>query len=608
LKKALKNMVAKISEKETLKKWVLIGVTVGIIAGLGAIAFYTALKISSYYLLGRGAGFFPPKPGVGPDVASKWTAPRNPYMLVLIMTMGGLLSGLIIYSFAPEAEGHGTDAAIRSFHREGGRVRARIPLIKTIASAITIGSGGSAGREGPTAQISAGFGSLVASLLKLSPEDRRLAVAVGVGAGIGSIFKAPLGGAILAAEILYIRDIEKEAIIPSLIASTIGYIIFCSYEGYEPIFILPKTSIAAIHIPFFILLGLVCGIVGLIYVFTFYKTHEVFSSLFKRMNMPLHFKPALGAFIGSLIVVFFIKFIDPRAGLGAVGMGYGFLQLAMFNLLPWQIMFLIAIVKILTTSLTIGSGGSGGVFAPGLVIGGSTGGAVGMLLHQLFPSLIPLNLVPVFVGVGMVSLFGGVSKAPIANMIMISEMTNNYMLLFPSMAAVFVSYLVTGKHTIYIEQVETRIDSPAHIPETLLNVLRKIKVRDVMVPMEKLLVVSKNDRVTDVFGLIEKTGYMGFPVVENGNLAGIITFEDIKKVPNEKRGVTTVSDVMTRDVVVTYPDETLETVLIKLIGKNIGRLIVIEEGDRRIIGLVTKKDVIKALTSSFADLISKKTR
>ncbi len=583
----------KIFEIEYLKKITIIGITVGIIAGIGAIIFYEALNFCTHYFLGYGAGFYPPKPGVSIEEITKWKAPENPFRLIIVMTLGGLLSGLIVYSFAPEAEGHGTDAAIRSYHREGGRVRARIPLIKTIASAITIGSGGSAGREGPTAQISAGYGSIVATLLRLNPEERRLAVAVGIGAGIGSIFKAPLGGAILAAEILYIKDIESEAIIPSLIASTIGYIIFCNFEGYKPIFTLPKIMIAPIHIPFFVLLGLICGLVGLVYVFVFYKMHEIFSDLFKKLNLPLHLKPMVGAFLTSLVVVFLIIFVDERVGLGAISMGYGFLQLAMYNLLPWEIMLLIAFVKILTTSLTIGSGGSGGVFAPGLVIGGMTGGAVGMLLHILFPSIIPLNLVPIFVAVGMAALFGGVSKAPIANMIMVSEMTNNYTLLLPSMAAVFVSYLITGKHTIYIEQVETRADSPAHIPEIFANILKDIKVKDIMIPIERVVTVSKDCKISEVISLIEKTGYMGFPVVENSYLIGIITFEDVKKIPDNERDNIKVLDVMTRDVIVAYPDESLESVLMKLINNNIGRLPVVErENQKKIVGLITKKDII----------------
>ncbi|MGH2479533.1 MAG: chloride channel protein, partial [Ktedonobacteraceae bacterium] len=186
-----------------LLKWVLISTLIGLVAGLGAIAFYAAIHLATLTVLGGLVGYVPPSPaGEGGGGAQPfWEAARH-WLLPLVTGAGGLLSGIIVFKLAPEAEGHGTDAAIKAFH-EGTTIRARIPLVKLVASAITIGTGGSAGREGPAAQISAGFGSLLASALKLNQQDRRIALATGIGAGIGAIFSAPLGGAILAAEILY---------------------------------------------------------------------------------------------------------------------------------------------------------------------------------------------------------------------------------------------------------------------------------------------------------------------------------------------------------------------------------------------------------------------
>ena len=587
-----KNKLIKLFKSNYLWKWNLIGILVGIIAGIGAIIFYTLLEYSTLYFLGFGAGFYPPKPGV---INFSWIKPENPVNLIIVMVAGGLICGFIVYTFAPEAEGHGTDAAIRSFHRESGKVRARIPLIKTIASAITIGSGGSAGREGPTAQISAGYGSIVADLLKLSTKDRRLALAVGIGAGIGSIFKAPLGGAILASEILYKRDFEAEALMPALIGSVIGYIIFATYDGYDPVFNFPEVHISAYQIPLFMIEGIVCGIFGLFYVFLFYKMHKVFSDLFNKFKLPLHFKPALGAFATAIIVVFVAETFDPAAGYGALGMGYGFLQLAMYNALPLKVMLVLAIIKIIATSLTIGSGGSGGVFAPGLVIGGMVGGAVGMLFHILFPDTVPLSVVPAFVAVGMIALFGGISKAPISVLIMICEMTTNYELLFPGMAAVALAYMVTGDYTIYIEQVNTKADSPAHRDEMTVDVLENIKVGEAMVPAEKIVTVSPNETLVEIMKKIESTGHLGYPVVENGKLVGIITFEDVEKVPFEERAKVKVKDVMPKRLIVTYPDETLEDVLRKLIENNIGRLPVVDRNDKtKLLGIITRSDVMKA--------------
>ncbi len=579
-----------------IRKWLAIGVIVGIVSGLGAIVFYEMIHLSTKYLLEMGSGFIPPKEGTPLSEALKWNPSENPIQLILIMTLGGLLSGLIVYTFAPEAEGHGTDAAIRAFHRENGKISPKIPIVKAIASAITIGSGGSAGREGPTAQISAGLGSLIADVLKLSPEDRRLVVAVGIGSGIGSIFKAPLGGALLAGEILYKRDMETEAIIPALIASPIGYLIFCSVEGYDPTFIMPSVSFEPVHILLFMLLGVIEGIVGLAYIYAFYGTKDAFSNLFKRTNLPPHIKPAVGAFLSGLIVVALVKWVDPMAGLGAVGTGYGFIQLAMYNAIPWKILLIIGIAKIVTTSLTIGSGGSGGVFAPGLVIGGMIGGATGMLLHAAFPTLVPLSLVPAFVAIGMVSLFGGISKAPLANMVMVSEMTNNYEFLVPAMAAVFVSYLITGDSTIYQEQVETRADSPAHTHELLSMTLRKLKVRDVMLPLENIVWVSPVDSLLKALELSIKTHHKCLPVVDGERLVGILDAEGAGKIPPERWDSIPVSEVMLADIPTIHPDEPLSSAMLKISQSEMECIPVVDEG-MKLVGLITKDDIVSALAS-----------
>ena len=217
-----------------MAKWLVLGTAIGIIAGLGAVLFARAIGLVTDVLLGGIAGYVPPGPiGEGVPVIQ---AMSRPWLLPVVTTLGGLLSGIIVFRFAPEAEGHGTDAAIAAIHYHGGKLRARVAPVKLIASALTIGSGGSAGREGPAAQISATFGSVLATWLGLSAQDRRVAVAAGMGAGIGAIFRAPLGGAVMAAEILYLHDIEVEALIPALIASIVGYSVFGLFEGWEPIF------------------------------------------------------------------------------------------------------------------------------------------------------------------------------------------------------------------------------------------------------------------------------------------------------------------------------------------------------------------------------------
>ncbi|HJT59636.1 MAG TPA: chloride channel protein, partial [Ktedonobacteraceae bacterium] len=255
-----------------LLKWLLLSSLIGLVAGLGAIAFFASIHFATDIFLGKIVGYLPPNPAGegGTNVMPFWSAAR-PWLLPLITMAGGLVSGIIVFTLAPEAEGHGTDAAIAAFH-QGKPIRARIPLIKLVASAITIGSGGSAGREGPSAQISAGFGSLLGTWLHLDSQDRRIAIATGIGSGIGAIFRAPLGGAVLAAEILYKHDLEIEAIIPALMASIVGYSVFGIWSGWNPIFG-TQGNLAFTSPPqllYYVVLGLICGLVGFLYARGFY--------------------------------------------------------------------------------------------------------------------------------------------------------------------------------------------------------------------------------------------------------------------------------------------------------------------------------------------------
>ena len=432
------------------RKWVTLSILIGIAAGLGSIIFNWSLTAATHILLGLGAGYVPPaSTGEG---ATVFTGMARPWVLPFLTAAGGLLSGLIVFRFAPEAKGPGHDAVINAFHNKEGVIRRRVPVVKAIASAITIGSGGSAGREGPTAQIAAGIASMLADLFDLSVSDRRIAVAAGIGAGIGSIFKSPLGGAILSMEVLYRRDFEYEAILPSFIASVVGYSVFASWYGWAPIFgsgIVPPFQRAPELLSYSIL-GVVCGLVGIGYGRSFYFIRD----LFNRAEIPNWIKPAIGGLMVGLIGIFLPQ---------VLGTSYGWLQFAIngdFVSLPVTVMLAVAIFKILSTGLTIGSGGSGGVFGPGLVIGGMTGGVLWNVLHS-YPAITPSSS-SAFVIVGMMALFGGIAKVPLAMIIMVSEMTMDYTLLIPSMLTCSIAYFVTGGSYIFESQVNVRAESPAH--------------------------------------------------------------------------------------------------------------------------------------------------
>src|SRR5579862_95947 len=300
-------------DRSYFQRWLLIGALIGVVAGLGAIAFYSAIAFSTHLLLGVIAGYTPPNPAS--EGATVATPPIRAWLIPVVTTLGGLLTGIIVYTFAPEAEGHGTDAAIDAFHEKNGYIRARIPIVKMIASAITIGSGGSAGREGPTAQMSAGFGSWLATVLRLDDHDRRIAMAAGIGAGIGAIFKAPIGGAVLSGEILYKRDFEADMLFPSFIASVVGFSIYGAWAGWEPIF--GTGGHFAFDQPVsligYLILGVVAGVVGLLYPKTLYTLRDGFA----RLRIPNIFKPALGGLGVGLIGMFLPQ---------ALGMGYGYVQ------------------------------------------------------------------------------------------------------------------------------------------------------------------------------------------------------------------------------------------------------------------------------------------
>lgn len=575
------------------RRIILIAIIVGIISGLGALFFFEGLRLGTAFFMEDIVGFHLPEEGQTPQEISQWAPPEHLWMILPVICFGGLLSGLLVYTFAPEAEGHGTDAAIKAFHGEG-RVRRRVPLVKALSAILTISTGGSAGCEGPTAQISAGFGSITADLLGLSARERRLAIATGVGAGIGTIFMAPLGGAILAAEILYKQDFETEVIVPAFLASVIGYSIFGLVEGFEPVFGLWEASWNVSQIPLFILLGVVSTAVGLIYINTFYGANRVFKEVFSHFNFPNHFRPLVGAFLTGMFVLA-LAAISPEAalvGLGSIGTGYGFTQLALYNMLPIGVLLFLPFAKILTTSLTIGSGGSGGIFAPGLMIGGVTGGAFGSLLHLALPGVVPAESVPVFIVIGMIALFGAVSHAPIAIMIMVVEMTGDLSLLVPAMGAVSVAVLLIGQSTLFHEQVQDRSQSAAHRDEYMVEILQDIHVGDVMVPRDRVIAVSPDDGVGRVLHLIDKTLHTGFPVLDGEEkLVGIIALDDIRDSNDELP----VRRAMSSRVFTVHHACTLRDALNLMVEHDIHHLPVVPADDPRMLsGFITRTDIMKS--------------
>ena len=442
----------------SIPRLLLIGLLVGTVSGVGAVFFFKGIEFGSQIFLHNILGYNYPTEGLNIADAAKWTPPETIWLILPILIIGALISGLIVWKFAPEAEGHGTDAALKAYHGDG-KIRWRVPFVKALSSVITISSGGSAGCEGPAAQISAGFGSILADIMKLSPRERRIAITVGIGGGVGAIFKAPLGGAVLAAEILYLRDFKYDALLPAFVSSFTGYAIFGLFEGFSPLFGTVDMEWTAAQLPFFLLLGILCAGIGYLYIKTFYGTKAVFDAAEKKFRIPKFLKPVIGAGIFGLIIII-LAYISPEmllVGVGCLGTGYGFVQLALYNLLPFTVLLLLPFVKILATALTIGSGASGGVFAPGLSVGGFSGGALGLGLHLIMPEIVGASAIPVFVIIGMVAVFGSVSHAPAAVLLMVLEMTGSFTLAIPAVIAVTAATVLMRDNTIFQEQRISRV-------------------------------------------------------------------------------------------------------------------------------------------------------
>ena len=521
---ALRSLRRRIRGATFLRKWVILGALIGVVGGIGAIVFYTLLELCTRFFLGLLAGYTPPSPaGEG---GAPITDALRPWALPFVVGLGGLISGIIVFSFAPEAEGHGTDAAIAAYHHDPRGIRGRIPIVKMVASAVTIGSGGSGGREGPTAQISAGFGSFLGRVLDLDARDARIAVAVGMAAGIGAIFRAPLGGAVLGGELLYRDDVESEVLVPSFIATIIAFAIFGAVEGFSPIFGSQARFGFSdpVQLVWYALIGVVCGLVGLLYVRNFYG----FTDWFKRwVVVPRALRPAIAGFLVGCIGI-----VLP----GALGTGYGFVQASLDRQIllsvPLIVVLALPFAKILATSLSIGSGGSGGVFGPGMVIGGLLGAGIWRLLEPIAPA-IPFDPAP-FVIVAMMALFGSVAHAPLAVMLMVAEMTGNLSMLAPAMVAVGLAMLIVGPRSIYRSQLATRADSPSHRFRFAMPLLAAVSVGDSA--RQPRLVLRADDTAADAIARLEAIGVPGAPVVgDDGGLIGLVDGDALAKVPADER-------------------------------------------------------------------------
>jgi chloride channel protein, CIC family len=442
------------------RRLILDTLLLGAVGTFSAQLFLFMLRISQAVFLTWMASYWPPGLPEEGGVLQQTVGSFGLLLVPLATTLGGLISGVLVYTLAPEAEGHGTGTAVEAFHRAGGFIRARVPLVKMLASAITIGSGGAAGREGPIALIAAGFGSVYATFTRRTEAERRLLVLIGMAAGLSAIFRSPVGTAFFAIEVLY-RDMEfdSDALFYTMIASVVAYVLNGPFVGWQPLFKVPE-NLSVPHLndyAWYAVLGVASGLVATLLPVVFYGARD----LFKALPLPSHVKPAIGGLgVGLLALAL------PQV----LGSGYGWVQEAIDGQLTIALLGALLFAKMIAFALTISSGGSGGVFAPSLYVGAMLGGLLAALSNHM-----PAP----FVIVGMAAVFAGAARVPIATLLMVTEMTYGYQLLVPAALAVMLSYFVQSVlseplkyKSLYETQVGGRADSPAHDVEHVQTALR----------------------------------------------------------------------------------------------------------------------------------------
>lgn len=579
----LKNKVFPIFRIRSSIHIYIYSILIGILAGISAIIFSYTLHVFEDLIFKK---MF--------DFTTKNSKSPLWIFIPLIPAIGGFFSAISTHFFCPEAKGNGTDEIIKSFHYKGGNISLRVPLFKSIATIFTIGSGGSAGKEGPIMQIGAGIGSSIANLFKGGDRARRSLMIAGVAGGIGAIFKAPFGGAFTAIEVVYKEDIESDSIVPAFLSSISAYLITFYFTQNTPLFQIPEVKLLHLYeLFFYLILGFLCLFFG----FIFTKLYKKIQSFFQNLKISFLLKPTLGGLlVGSLI--FLVQDVD------LMGDGIDFINKTIENLhtieenyLSMALYFsLIAFLKMILTSLTVGSGGSGGLFVPSLFIGGMIGISFGSLFQYFFPNL-ELPLINFFL-VGMSAFFSGITHAPLAGMLMICDIIENYTLL-PALMLVSVINSIFSKWSIYTGQVENRFHSPAHYWDMNLNILKRIKIEEVKNKIKKTAVVEPHL----LFSLLEDRSLelkeTDFIVIsQEGDYKGICSLKKFHHTKETESLVylLTVDDVTDTSIPPVSLESTLSDALEIMHEKEVDKVAIVEENSN-LLGYIRFIDILKVYFS-----------
>lgn len=507
------------------------------------------------------------------------------YFIILLPVIGGLIVGPIVYKLVPEARGDGIPHVMTALSKQGGEIRRRVGLALIFTSAITLGSGGSAGREGPISLIGASVGSIIGRVWKLTPREIKVLTTCGVAAGIAGTFNAPMGGAIFSMEVVSKKFSSSDAV-PILLAAVVGKAVASSLIDPVPEFINPSFYFTSFDLLLCFLIGPLFGLFAFLWV----KTYYLFEDFFVWMPVPGMLKPAIGGIVAGIAGFYFPTF-------GIMGVGYEGLN-NVFNLAASYssshlllLLITLGLLKILATCCTVGSGGSGGVFAPTLYIGTMFGLAAGMMADSAFPGYI-LN--PLDYGlIGMGAFFAGTAGAPLTCIFMITEMTGNYSALPTLIVSCILSYttahfLLKGGsfYTIKLMRKGIYIDQPQ-------PVLEEVSVAEAM--QTQVITIDPTKTIAAVRDLFVEHNYTGYPVVDGGKLVGIITFDDVRRVPLERQHTSFAGEVATKEVITIQPNQSAKSAMDLMYRYGIGRLPVVSREDPgKLVGIITRTDIIKA--------------
>ncbi|MBI4816780.1 MAG: chloride channel protein [Deltaproteobacteria bacterium] len=576
---------------------------VGLAGGLVGAAFFAAVERTQQLLLERVSGYQPLRAAGERFQDDLPSIGFHPILLVVVLTLGGLAVGLMT-RWAPEIASGGTDTFIEAVHARAGVIRRRVAAAKFLASMITLGTGGSGGREGPSMLIGGALGSFVSSVLKLSPRERRLLVIAGAAAGVSAVFRTPLGAALLAVEVLYRDGFESDALVPSILASVISYSVVISIFGESTLFThATRYPFVPAHLPLYGLLALLTALVALAFESSIRRTRALFERVKPPWIRPAIGGLALGLFCVPIVVLVGHRTGTPGQGLGLLGSGYGAVQLAINGSglfgrggAAVELLILLTVGKLVASSLTLGSGGSAGDFAPSMVIGGLFGGAFGhaatLVLHD--PRLDPSS----FVLVGMGAFYGGIAHVPLSAMVLVCELAGSYDLLVPLMLAEAVAFVLLRKRTLYAGQ----LTGSNVAGSSSINPLVGLLVSDVLSSADRPIAFSPNAKLGEMFDVLqtpEGRTQVVFPVVDaSSKIVGIVAGSTVVTVRGDEELSRWIlaADLMQKPITASASTTLVDAARL-MITHDLDAIPVVGESDE-IIGLLSHADVTRAYLES----------